>query len=376
MGPLKQRIHAMIEASGPLSLAQYMQMALSDPQHGYYKQRNAIGAKGDFITAPEISQMFGELLGLWVAIAWQAIGSPSSFLLVEAGPGRGTMMADALRAAASVPGFVGAAQIRLIENSPAMIALQRDKLSAHAERIRWIAGLDEVEEKPMVFIANEFLDALPFRQFIKAGGVWRERLVATGKNRDLGTVLGPSLAEPEILPGGHEAEPDGAVFEHAPAREAFVLQVSERLAATAGAALMIDYGHAKSGFGDTFQAVSKHAFTDPFKEPGMADLTSHVDFAAIRQSAIQTGVHAAPIVEQGAFLLAMGIAQRAQSLAAGKAPERQAQILRDVERLVLSGEMGALFKVLALCKNENASAMIHLPPFAAVNSANDPARNG
>ncbi len=376
MRSLKQRICSIIEETGPISLAQYMQLALADPQHGYYQRQEAIGAGGDFITAPEVSQMFGELVGVWAASAWLALGSPSPFLLVEAGPGRGVMMADALRAAASVPGFMEAVRISLVETSPAMIAVQRQQLAAHKKSTKWLARLDQAEDLPMILIANEFLDALPFRQYVKAGGAWRERMVATDANGDLCAVLGPAFASMPILPPGHQSEPDGSVFEHAPTREAFVAQISERLGANGGAALLIDYGHDQQGFGDTFQAVQNHAFADPFSDPGKADLTSHVDFAVLRQTAVEAGCHTSRIATQGDFLVAMGLAERAGRLGAGKDQLAQSKIRKEAERLVLPEEMGALFKVLALCANQNASAMTRLPPFVAGAKPNDASRNG
>lgn len=366
MNALKQRIARLIEATGPISLAQYMHLALADPALGYYQARTAIGSGGDFVTAPEVSQMFGELIGVWAASAWQAMGSPAHFILAEAGPGRGTLMADALRAAKSLPGFAEAATIALIETSPAMIAAQKQLLSHHLDRIVWIDSLQRIEKAPVIFIANEFLDVLPFRQYVKADGHWRERLVTNGANGTLQSLLGPQPVATGILPPGHALEPEGSVFEHAPAREAFVSQLAQHLCDQGGAALLIDYGHSQSGFGDTFQAMQGHAPADPFAEPGMADLTSHVDFAALRAVAAHEAALVSPVVEQGTFLLAMGLAQRVARLCARKPAAAQTRVKADADRLAKPDQMGALFKVLALAGKRNASAMNPLLPFSTL----------
>ncbi len=246
--PLRQKIVRLIEANGPISLAQYMHVCMADPLHGYYASRTAIGAGGDFITSPQVSQMFGELIGIWCAAAWQAIGSPARFVLAEAGPGLGTMMHDLLRAAATVPGFREAAMVRLVETSPAMIEEQRARLAGLSFDIGWTERLETLEDGPLVLVANEFLDVLPIRQFVKAGGIWRERCIALSEDgTTLASVLGPALADISLLPAGYQSEPDGSVFEYAPAREAWIETLAERLAAGGGAALLVDYGHSQIG---------------------------------------------------------------------------------------------------------------------------------
>ncbi len=367
--PLRQKIARLIEATGPIRLAQYMHICMADPVHGYYASRTAIGAGGDFITSPQVSQMFGELVGIWCAATWQAIGSPASFVLAEPGPGLGTMMHDLLRAGASVPGFREAASVRLIETSPPMIAAQRSKLAEMPFEIGWTDRLEAVEDGPLILVANEFLDVLPVRQFVKAGGIWRERCVGMAGDGKLASMLGPALADVSLLPAGHETEPDGSVFEYAPAREAWVETLARRLSETGGAALLIDYGHSQSGFGETFQAMKAHAPADPFAEPGLADMTSHVDFGAIANAASKAGVSVSPVMTQGDFLLAMGIAGRAGTLGAGRSAAEQERIRAAAHRLVLAGEMGGLFKVIALCAKHNASAMNGLPPYPATTGA-------
>lgn len=366
--PLAHRMARMIKAAGPISLAEYMHIAMADPAHGYYATRPAIGAKADFITAPEVSQMFGELIGIWCATSWQAIGAPNRFTLAEAGPGRGTLMADLLRAAASVPGFVNAANIVLIETSPAMRACQRQTLAAHAKRLAWTDRLETLGNAPLIVIANEFLDVFPMRQYVKSNGNWHERRIGLDKNGGFVSVLDGPLADTGILPIRHKAEPDGSAFEVSPAREAWAQMLAERLAAQGGSALLIDYGHSRHGFGDTFQAVRQHRSADPLADPGFADLTSHVDFEAVAAAARRGGALASPIVSQGDFLLEMGLSQRAGQLAKGKSAAQKQQIRIDADRLAHREKMGALFKVLALANDQNASAMILVPPFAMAGS--------
>jgi NADH dehydrogenase [ubiquinone] 1 alpha subcomplex assembly factor 7 len=362
---LRQRLVRLIEATGPITLAQYMHVCMADPRHGYYATREAIGAAGDFITAPQVSQMFGELVGIWCAAAWQAMGAPERFVLAEAGPGLGTLMDDALRATRAVPGFRDAALVQFIETSPAMIAAQRARLSHHGAQIEWKSRVEDLADGPLILVANEFLDVLPIRQFVKSGKLWRERCIGIDTQENLASVLGPALADPSILPRGHEVEPDGAVFEHSPAREAWVETLSERIAQTGGAALLIDYGHAISGFGDTFQAIKAHTHADPLARPGLSDLTSHVDFAALTLSAERGGAMVSPVMTQGDFLSAMGMAERAARLGAGKSQGEQENIRAAAERLVLPGHMGTLFKVIALGDKQTASAMNGIAPFLA-----------
>jgi NADH dehydrogenase [ubiquinone] 1 alpha subcomplex assembly factor 7 len=363
-GVLAQRIARLINATGPISLAEYMHMAMADPVEGYYARREAIGADADFVTAPEVSQMFGELVGVWCAEAWQALGSPRRFILAEAGPGRGTLMADLLRAGAKAPGFLDAAEIRLIETSAAMRRRQSDRLAAHSPRLGWVDRLEDVETGPLILVANEFLDALPVRQFVKAGTTWRERSIGLASDGSFVSMLGSATVDPGILPAGHEFETEGSVFEWAPAREAWAETLSHRIQDTGGAALLIDYGHARSAFGDTFQAVRGHKRADPFGEPGKADLTSHVDFEAMTAAIARGGAVSSQTLTQGDFLLAMGLLERATALGTPLGESGREAIRNAVERLAAPDQMGGLFKVVAMTAKQNASAMIHIPPFA------------
>ncbi|MDP1616281.1 class I SAM-dependent methyltransferase [Phenylobacterium sp.] len=338
---LRERLAAQIAATGPLSLAQYMTICLHDPQAGYYATRPGLGADGDFITAPLVSQMFGELIGLWAAATWQAMGSPSPFRLVEMGPGDGTLMADLLRAGGIVPGFLEAADLWLVEVSAPLRALQAERLAQASAQ--WADSLDGVPEgAPMILVANELLDCLPTQQFVRTEQGWAERMVGLNAAGEL--VFGLSSALPRE---GRDGEV-GEVFETSPAQQALGAQIGARLAADGGAALLIDYGPAAGEpSGDTFQALQGHEKVDPLACPGQADLTFHADFLAVAQAAQAEGATAAPLLTQAEFLRRMGIEARAQALAAAQ-PARAAQIGRQFDRLTAQDQMGALFKVLCL----------------------------
>jgi SAM-dependent MidA family methyltransferase len=330
-----------IRAGGPISVADYMAEALGHPEHGYYKTREPFGTAGDFTTAPEISQMFGEIIGLWAAVTWQMLGSPARVVLAELGPGRGTLMADLLRAAATVPPFLQAAEVWLVETSPRLQARQRQTLAGH--RVNWCERFEDLPDGPLIVIANELFDALPVRQFEKQGGVWHERMVGLDGDR-LAFVTGPA-AEP-ALPAEVLAAEDGAIAEICPQGRALAAAIGQRLARQVGAALLIDYGHALSGVGDTVQAVKRHRFHPVLEAPGTADITAHVDFEALAAAAIPA--RAWGPVTQGAFLSALGIQARAAMLAQNGSPKVAADIAGQMQRLIAPEEMGTLFKVLAL----------------------------
>lgn len=348
-GTLRDRICRLIEIGGPLSLADYMHLALAEPSCGYYATRPAIGAAGDFVTAPEISQMFGELIGLWCVDAWRKLGRPSPFCLAEAGPGRGTLIADLVRAAAIDPAFLKAARIVLVETSPAMRDLQRKALGPFAlpHPPQWIDNLDRLPAMPLILVANEFLDALPLRQFVKRNNAWHEIGVGLNDRGVLGRVVLPGIADPALLPAAAAGEPEGSVFEISPAREAAIATLAGHAASHSGAVLLIDYGHLESGFGDTFQAVRDHRPADPFTDPGTADLTSHVDFAALSRAAADDGIRCILSATQGEFLVSMGLLERAGRLGAESSMETRKAISDAVERLASPRAMGELFKVLA-----------------------------
>jgi SAM-dependent MidA family methyltransferase len=336
---LRDRLAAGIAAGGPISVAQYVTACLHDPDFGYYATRPAIGAEGDFITAPMISQMFGELLGVWAASAWELMGRPDELRLIEMGPGEGTLMSDVLRTVRHAPGFLEAADVWLVETSAPLRALQAERLG---ERVRWAQSLAEVPEAaPTLLIANELLDCLPARQFVRTPVGWAEQVVGL----DAGGALTFGLADTpagSLLP---DAAP-GQVYEQSPAQAALGAELGRRIAADGGCALLIDYGRAEPGFGDTLQALSRHEKVDPLDAPGEADLTVHADFPAVMAAARAEGAEAA-ILTQTDFLARLGVGQRAEALVRA-APARSGVIGRQLSRLIGADQMGELFKVCAI----------------------------
>lgn len=347
MTRLERRIVDLISAAGPITVADYMALCLFDPRDGYYTTRQPFGAAGDFVTAPEISQMFGELIAVWSCVAWGALGSPSPFTLAEIGPGRGTLMKDMLRTLDGLDAtLLDKAAVALVETSPRLVEVQKQTLAGHRADIAWHGSVQELPPQPLIIVGNELFDAVPVRQFVKAGGVWRERMIATD-DETLRFALGPATIDPALLPPGASEAPEGSVFETAPQRAALMAQISDRLAQTGGAALFIDYGHSEPGFGDTLQALRAHACEDVLASPGEADLTSHVDFAALAAVARHRGLDA-HLATQGEFLLGMGLLERAGSLGSGATEAIRERITREVERLAGPDAMGTLFKVLAV----------------------------
>ncbi len=342
MTPLGERLIQRIARTGPITLADYMADCLLDPDHGYYTRRDPLGAAGDFTTAPEISQMFGELLGLCLAQYWLDMGAPQGVTLAELGPGRGTLMADILRATKGVPGFHAAVSVHLVEASPRLRAEQAARLGAFAPV--WHDTADSLPDAPLLLVANEFFDALPIRQFRKDPRGWREVVVGLSQDR-----LALGLTDPAPRPDLdrlYADDSDGTVVETCTAALGPVTALSGRIARHGGLALVVDYGGWISR-GDTLQAMKDHAFTDPLAEPGAADLTAHVDFAALARAA-------APLeyvyTNQGALLEALGIGARAARLAAGLAGDALESHLAAHRRLTDPAEMGSLFKALALIR--------------------------
>jgi SAM-dependent MidA family methyltransferase len=347
MTDLAREIADLIRTDGPLPLARYMALCLGHPRFGYYVTRDPLGRAGDFITAPEISQMFGELIGLWCADVWARMGSPGEVRLVELGPGRGTLMADALRALKVVPALRSRLGVHLVETSPALRERQRAALTGSGVPVAWHARLEEVPAGPTLLIANEFLDALPITQLVRTPSGWHERQVGLDGEGRLAFGLSPGRYPEAAVPAPFRAAPTGSLIELSPERAAIARAIAGRVAAHGGAALLIDYGHAQSGIGDTFQAVKGHAFADPLAEPGEADLTSHVDFAALAAAAREAGARVQGPVTQGDFLNALGIGARAARLQAS-APGEADSIAAALHRLTHDDAMGRLFKVLAI----------------------------
>ena len=343
--PLTAVFARLIAATGPLSLAQFM----AESNARYYMTRDPLGGDGDFVTAPEISQMFGELIGLWLADMWMRAGCEEPVHYVELGPGRGTLARDALHAAKR---FGLMPQIHLVESS---LALKARQLALHPTA-QWHDGLASVPTSgPILLVANEFLDALPVRQLVRTPQGWRERMVALGDTAPGGEtfmfVAGSQPCDAALPPGNHEqdcrAAPEGTIVETCPAAAAIVSEVAGRLVAQGGAALFIDYGHAEPQTGSTLQAVRNHRSVDPFAAPGESDLSAHVDFGALARVAQSRTARWLGTVGQGQFLRSLGIETRAANLAAA-APQHAQAIMAACDRLIGEGEMGALFKVMGL----------------------------
>jgi NADH dehydrogenase [ubiquinone] 1 alpha subcomplex assembly factor 7 len=331
------RLIACIRDDGPIDVSDYMRLCNAH----YYATRDPFGAAGDFVTAPEISQAFGELIGAWCGDYWQRIGAPDPVLLVELGPGRGTLMADALRATRRVPGFHQAAKLHLVETSPVLRRRQQEELAAYAPVFH--DDIADVPPGPLLLVANEFFDALPIEQYQCAAGVWHQRRVALAGDR-IAFLRDPA---PSAIEAPRDA-PEGAIKELCPAASAIVATIAGRIAQHGGAALIVDYGYFPSALGDTVQAVRAHLPHPVLDEPGSADLTAHVDFAALATAAQFGGAACYGPVTQGGFLTSLGIAAREAALLKVATPDQQEAIRSGSRRLVGPAAMGALFKVLAL----------------------------
>ncbi len=349
---LLEALRLRIRRDGPMAVDELMRTCLAHPQHGYWQRAGSIGTGGDFITAPEISQVFGELIGLWCAVVWQSMGQPAPLRLIELGPGRGTLMRDALRAGRAVPDFLDAIDVHLIEVSGPLRETQRQTL--RGDDVTWHGSLSEVPEGPAIVIANEFLDALPIRQLVFLDGAWRERVVEVDGQGALRLAAGPMVE----CAGEAPAEPSaqGAILELRAGEDEIIDQLARRKAPHV--ALFIDYGPAEPAHGDTLQAVRRHAYVDPLSAPGSADLTAHVQFAHLARKARAVGLAAHGPMTQAEFLGRLGIVERAARLMAAN-PKQASAIEAGVQRLASPTGMGGLFKVLALC----SSGLPRPPPF-------------
>jgi len=340
MTSLPDLIDMQIRSSGPMSVATYMGLCLTHPREGYYKGADPLGTKGDFITAPEISQMFGELIGFFFVNLWQQMGSPKAFTLLELGPGRGTLMADMLRVACRAEGFRDALDLRLFETNPHLIAEQNQRLEAYDPK--WIDSFEKVGPGPLLVIANEFFDALPIRQFVRAADGWHERMVGLieGKRAfGLSPTPLPSSAFPEAVAN---AEPD-TVFEVAIAGGEVMSRLAKTVSTQGGAILAIDYGYAHTQTGETLQGVRRHAYAEVLESPGDTDLSAHVDFEALGNVARKAGLAVPPLTTQGRFLNALGLRERAKALSEAN-PGLAGDIAAARDRLSAPDQMGELFK--------------------------------
>jgi NADH dehydrogenase [ubiquinone] 1 alpha subcomplex assembly factor 7 len=359
MNELLRELREIIAQEGPIPLERYMSLALSHPRFGYYMTHEPFGAKGDFVTAPEISQMFGELIGLWAAELWRLSGAPAPMRLVELGPGRGTLMEDALRAIRGIPRLAQGIEVHLVETSPRLIEIQRTRLAKQDVRIEWHASPADIPLRPAIFIANEFFDALPVQHFVKTEKGWCERLVGLEGEGKLTFGLGSSPAA-EI----DFAAPNGSIVEIGLQACEMTRTLAERIAAAGGALLVIDYGYTETQSGETLQAVREHRFVNPLEAPGECDLTAHVDFAALARAAEAAGARVHGPITQAEFLLRLGITERAQILkrkaGAAQADAIDTALSRLTDRSTPTS-MGQLFKAMAI----TPKSMHALPGFVS-----------
>ncbi len=344
MSTLADILKKQIRETGPVSVYNFMDQALSHPEYGYYKQRNPFGKDGDFVTAPEISQMFGELVGLWCVDCWTKLGTPPHFHLIELGPGNGTLMKDALRSARLAPDFLKAATIHLVETSPVLQKKQQSLLSDH--EINWHETIPEFDSGPVLIIANEFFDALPIRQYVLTDGTLKERGVTCEGHSFAFTLLDKTestIPRSPVLPELQE----GDIVETSPMAEILHRRIAKQLRSLGGAALYVDYGTTDRTVGDSFQAVRNHQFTDPLDQPGQSDITAHVDFSTLIQIAEQEACDVLPVTSQGRFLERLGIEARALALSRSANDVQKEAIAADLKRLVSASGMGTLFKALS-----------------------------
>ncbi|WP_340151795.1 SAM-dependent methyltransferase [uncultured Sneathiella sp.] len=348
MNPLGELLKARIEREGPISLHDYMEMAVSHPEHGYYARQNPFGAEGDFITAPEASQMFGELIGLWAVDVWVKLGQPGKFYILELGPGNGTLMGDALRSARLVPEFLAAAEIHLIETSARLKERQAETLDDHD--IHWHDELPDLVGAPIILIANEFFDALPIHQYSYQSGTWVERMITLRDGK-----FAYQLADTPVAITSAPSADDNDILELCLAGDRLIEQISKLIFREGGAALIIDYGATETILGDSFQAMKRHEYADPLASPGEADLTTHVRFSNLREIALSCGITVQGPIPQGRFLERLGIEARHHQLKKNAGEVQRKNLDTQLRRLISSSEMGTLFKVMALSHNTSAA---------------------
>lgn len=347
MSTLLDTLMRRIKISGPITVAEFMNECLMHPKYGYYQREKVFGTKGDFTTSPEISQMFGEMIGLWLVDQWKAIGCPPEFNLVECGPGRGTLMADILHAAANQTAFIKAASVVFVEKSKQLKSEQKKRV---ADAL-WIEDINALPDGPTLLVANEFFDALPIHQFQKHDGLWLERKIGI-KDGKLNWSLSAPSAALSIMPESLNASENGSIVELCPTAMSTAGTIAAHIAKYSGAALIIDYGYDKSAVGDTFQAMKDHQYSYPLDNIGTSDLTAHVNFDMIADAARQKGVTIHGPVAQGPFLMSIGMGERAMGLSKDGETKEQEHILSALMRLTSPDQMGELFRVLALTSLE------------------------
>lgn len=355
MSALLPIIRQKIESEGPISIADFMALALGHPEHGYYRKHNPLGAKGDFITSPEISQVFGEMIGVWMGEVWRQLGAgPVS--LVELGPGRGTLMADLLRATKKIPGFHESLTIHMVETSPVLAHEQYLQLRNEHRRIEWLESVDELPQSKTLLVANEFFDALPIKQhMVTPEGMCERKIYWNPKTEQLEFILGQAGLS---LAKSGKVIPDGTIIEQCPSARSIMRSISNHIKTHHGAALFIDYGYLGDAHHDTLQAVKSHQFHPVLKDPGDADITAHVDFTSLMDIAREAGVFVHGLENQGTFLTRMGAELRAEMLMKNALDTQREAISSSVKRLISPQAMGELFKVMAI-----TSANIEAPGF-------------
>lgn len=358
MSALTQIIRDRIADHGPIGVAEYMELALAHPEHGYYRKQDPLGARGDFITAPEICQIFGEMIGLWCAQVWMQLGG-GPISLVELGPGRGTLMLDALRATRKVPDFHDSITIHMVETSPTLAHAQYLKLRHEHPRVEWLDSIDQLPESPTLLIANEFFDALPIKQFLMTDEGVKERRIGWDEQQN-SFIFTDGPAGLQLAKSG-QTIPAGTIMEQCPAARGIMRTLSARLKDHGGAALIVDYGYFGDAHHDTLQALQAHQFHPVLRDPGEADLTAHVDFATLMTLARDEGLNVPELITQGEFLVRMGAEMRAELLLKSAVGPQRDAIITGLQRLVSPQAMGELFKVMAVC----SSHRIELPGFIA-----------
>lgn len=338
---------------GSISVADYMALSLTAAGVGYYKNGNPIGANGDFVTAPEVSQIFGELIGVWMMMVWEGMGCPANFILAELGPGRGTLMQDVMRAARAKPAFRQAAQVHLVETSSTLREAQGKALRSLC-RPEWHESFTALPEAPMIIVANEFFDALPTEQFVFQGGSWYKRALTLDDNGRPFFAAGRLAVPPvEIMPDRTPNE--GDILEHCPAAVDLIGEIGSRAKNAPCTLLITDYGYDSRDYGDTLQAVRAHNYVDPIQPPGTADLSTHVNFAELRAAAGDAGLTPTRVLPQSEFLMSLGLEQRLRRLMTDADEEQRAALFLGAKRLVDPFQMGSLFKAMAITSR-------HIPP--------------
>ena len=346
---LENHLKDLIVQTGPINMAEFMQIVLSHPDYGYYKTKEPFGVAGDFTTSPEISQMFGELIGIWCADILQQMDCAGGVELVEIGPGRGTLMDDLLRITKNVPGFHDNISVSMVETSKRLAAIQREKISARHPRIKWVENVAELPEKPLIIIANELFDALPIHQYIKQDGKWHEKMLGVNGAGELEFVIAGSERNAEG--GTPDNIADGGIVETCPSGEAIMQELCGRIKKNGGAVLIIDYGYFAREYKDTLFAISNHKHQGLLENIGKADLSAHVDFTTLGKVAKSAGMNIYKAT-QCDFLRNMGIGIRAERLSKNAIAQQKQDVQSAMERLTNDAQMGKLFKVLAVCDNK------------------------